>query len=161
MDLPGTPCYPTRSPQSTELSSLCFIAGSHQQPVSHTVLVLVAQSCLTLRDPTAWNPPGPSACGLFLARILEWVAMPSPGFYTWQCVPVSATLPIHPALASPSLCPHVHSLCLCLSICLDARFTCTTFLESTNMREYPISVFLLLTRFTEVVEKREPFLHSW
>ena len=39
------------------------------------VLVLVAQSCPTLRDPMAWNLPDSSVHGVFQARILEWVAI--------------------------------------------------------------------------------------
>ena len=35
------------------------------------------QSCLTLCDPVDCNLPGSSVHGIFQARILEWVAMPS------------------------------------------------------------------------------------
>ena len=35
------------------------------------------QSCLTLCDPMDYNPPASSVHGILLARILEWVAMPS------------------------------------------------------------------------------------
>ena len=38
---------------------------------------LVAQSCLTLCDPMDCSPLGSSVHGIFLARILEWVAMSS------------------------------------------------------------------------------------
>ena len=38
--------------------------------------VLVAQLCLTLRDPMDCSPPGSSVHGIFQARILEWVAIP-------------------------------------------------------------------------------------
>ena len=41
--------------------------------------VLVAQSCLTLCDPMNCIPPGSPVHGLLQARILEWVAIPSPG----------------------------------------------------------------------------------
>ena len=41
--------------------------------------VLVAQLCLTLFDPMDCSPPGSSVHGIFQARILEWVAIPSPG----------------------------------------------------------------------------------
>ena len=41
------------------------------------VYVLVAQSCLSLWDPMSCSPPGSSVHGIFLARILEWVAFPS------------------------------------------------------------------------------------
>ena len=38
----------------------------------------VAQSCLTLRDPMDCSPPGSSVHGIFQARVLEWVPLPSP-----------------------------------------------------------------------------------
>ena len=38
----------------------------------------VAQSCPTLRNTMDCSPPGSSVHGIFHARILEWVAMPSP-----------------------------------------------------------------------------------
>ena len=37
----------------------------------------VAQSCLTLCDPMVCSLPRSSVHGIFLARIVEWVAMPS------------------------------------------------------------------------------------
>ena len=37
----------------------------------------VAQSCLTLGDPMDCSTPGSSVHGIYQARILEWVAMPS------------------------------------------------------------------------------------
>ena len=39
----------------------------------------VAQSCLTLCSPMNCSLPGSSIHGIFQARILEWVAFPSPG----------------------------------------------------------------------------------
>ena len=33
----------------------------------------VAQSCLTLSDPTDCSPPGSSIHGIFQAKVLEWV----------------------------------------------------------------------------------------
>ena len=39
----------------------------------------VAQSCLTLGDPMDCGPPGSSVHGILQERILEWVAIPSPG----------------------------------------------------------------------------------
>ena len=41
--------------------------------------MLVTQSYPTLCDPTDCSPPGFSVCGILQARILEWVAIPSPG----------------------------------------------------------------------------------
>ena len=35
----------------------------------------VAQSCLTLCNPMDYSLPGSSVCGIFQARILEWVAI--------------------------------------------------------------------------------------
>ena len=35
----------------------------------------VAQSCLTLCDPTDHSPPGSSVYGIFQARVLEWGAI--------------------------------------------------------------------------------------
>ena len=40
------------------------------------VKLLVAQSCLTLRDPMDHSLPGFSVHGILKARILEWVAIP-------------------------------------------------------------------------------------
>ena len=39
---------------------------------------LVAQLCLTLCDPIDCSPSGSSVHEILKARILEWVAMPSP-----------------------------------------------------------------------------------
>ena len=38
-------------------------------------LVLIAQSCPTLCDPTDYSRPGSSVHGIFQARILEWFAI--------------------------------------------------------------------------------------
>ena len=43
------------------------------------VQVLVGQSCPTLCDPMDCRPPGSSNQRVLQARILEWVAFPSPG----------------------------------------------------------------------------------
>ena len=40
-------------------------------------VVCVAQLCPNLCDPMDCSPPGSSVLGIFQARILEWVAMPS------------------------------------------------------------------------------------
>ena len=40
---------------------------------------LVTQSCLTLCNPLDCSPPDPSVHGIFQARILEWITIPSPG----------------------------------------------------------------------------------
>ena len=40
----------------------------------------VAQSCPTLCDPMDYSPPGSSVHGIFQARVLEWVPLPSPPY---------------------------------------------------------------------------------
>ena len=45
--------------------------------LSLLVLVLVAQSCLTLFDPMDCSLPGSSDHGILQARVLEWVSTPS------------------------------------------------------------------------------------
>ena len=60
--------------------------------------VKVAQSCPILRDPMDYSPPGSSVHGIFQARILEWVAIPSPGD-----LPNPGIEPRSPALQADSL----------------------------------------------------------
>ena len=60
--------------------------------------VLVAQSCLTLCDPMDCSPSGSSAHEIFQARILEWVAISSPGD-----LPNPGIEPGSPALQANSL----------------------------------------------------------
>ena len=48
------------------------------------VLVLVAQSCLTLCSPNDCSPPGPTVHGTSQARILEWVAIPFSMGSSWS-----------------------------------------------------------------------------
>ena len=46
-------------------------------------VVLVAQSCPTLCDPTDCSPPGSSVHGILQARMLEWVAIPFSRILLW------------------------------------------------------------------------------
>ena len=59
--------------------------------------MLVAQSCLTLQSRDC-SPPGSSVHGIFQARILEWVAISSPGD-----LPNSGIEPGSPALQADFL----------------------------------------------------------
>ena len=43
------------------------------------VCILVAQSCMTLRNPMDCSPAVSSVNGILHAKILEWVAIPSLG----------------------------------------------------------------------------------
>ena len=45
---------------------------------------LAAKLCPTLCDPMDCSPPGSSIHGILQARILEWVAFPSPGIFPTQ-----------------------------------------------------------------------------
>ena len=82
------PCHPKSSrpkpsqlPLSPNLVSLCkspftlsITPGSASLFCVH---VQWLQSCPTLCDHMHYSPPGSSVHGIFLARILEWVTMPS------------------------------------------------------------------------------------
>ena len=71
-------------PQSLTFSPVCYILllpwevapSLTQGAVGRSLYVLVAQSCLTARDPTDCSSPGSSVHGILRARILEWVAIP-------------------------------------------------------------------------------------
>ena len=64
-----------RSGQALLLWEMCvFVLGL----VKGKVKVLVAQSCPTVCDPMDCSLPGSSVLGILQARILEWVAVPSP-----------------------------------------------------------------------------------
>ena len=85
-------------------STLCDpIDGSHQAPLSlgfsrqeywsglpfpspvHESKSEVAQSCLTLHNAMDCSLPGSSIHGIFQARVLEWVPLPSPVCVTTCC----------------------------------------------------------------------------
>ena len=61
-------------------------------------VILVAQSCPTLCDPVDCSLPGSSVHEIFQARILVWVAIPSPGD-----LPNPEIEPRSPALQADSL----------------------------------------------------------
>ena len=63
-----------------------------------TTSCLLAQSCPTLSNPMDRSPPGASVHGTFQARILEWVAIPSPGD-----LPDPGIKPRSPALQADAL----------------------------------------------------------
>ena len=54
----------------------CCLTSLSMPVCKSTLRVYVyAQSCPVLCDPMDWSPPGSSVCGIFQARILEWVAV--------------------------------------------------------------------------------------
>ena len=66
LSIVGTHCIQEIQPVHSEGQPWDFFGGND---------VLVAQSCLTLCDPTDYSLPGFSAHGILQARILEWVAI--------------------------------------------------------------------------------------
>ena len=61
------------------LPSLSCWTETHSLLVLKQACCLVAKSCLTLCDPLYCSLPGSSLHGILQARILEWVAISSPG----------------------------------------------------------------------------------
>ena len=59
-----------------EFLAIEMLRGNNCSSVVQSLGALVAQSCLTLRDPMDCSPPGSSVHGILEARILEWVAIP-------------------------------------------------------------------------------------
>ena len=80
------------------------------------------QSCPTLCDPIDGSPPGSPAPGIFQARVLSGVPLPSLMF---QCGSLKSS---HPRLLPWS--PKVCSLHLCLLCCPACRIIGTVFLNS-------------------------------
>ena len=54
----------------------CLAVFNKQHVIAMKVKVLVTQLCLPLCEPMNCSPPGSSAHGILLARILEWAAIP-------------------------------------------------------------------------------------
>ena len=67
-----------KKPRSPELQGNSLPSKPLGKPLDHQekLKVLVAQSGLTLCDPTDCSPPGSSVHGILQARILGWVAVP-------------------------------------------------------------------------------------
>ena len=65
------------------------------------VCVKLLHLCSTLCDPMDYSPPGSSIHGILQARILEWVAVPSPEHHPYPGIePMS---PVASALQAVSL----------------------------------------------------------
>ena len=63
-----------------------FLWKNCPKPKEYTVhgsVVLVAQSCVTLCVPKDCSPAGSSVHGILLARILEWISIPSSKISSW------------------------------------------------------------------------------
>ena len=63
----------------------------HEATDTHTLLVLIAQSCLSLCDPMDCSPPGSSVHGMSQAGILQWLAISFSRASSWArdriCIP--------------------------------------------------------------------------
>ena len=78
---------PTKRHRLTEQMKTCACMHFHLShhsawPLKLYVIILwseIAQSCPTLCDPVDCSLPGSSVHRIFQARVLEWVAFPSPG----------------------------------------------------------------------------------
>ena len=110
----------------------------------HIPSLLCLPSCLhipSLQVDTKHRADLPVLCGCFPLAI----------YFTFGSVhmsmPVSHFVPAYP---SPSLCPQVYSLRLCLYFCPAPKFVRTffLFLDSIYMCQHTIFVFLFLTYFT-------------
>ena len=62
---------------SPGLTSYNIVKPSFKLKMCAHVSARSLQSCLTLYNPMDYSSPGSSVHGIFHARILEWVAMPS------------------------------------------------------------------------------------
>ena len=91
---------------------------THTRP--HTCVCAYPQSCPTLCNPLGCSPPGYLVHGIFQARILEWVAIPSPGDLPDPGVkpvsPVTPALQVYCLPAEPQGKPHTHTHSLTHSI---------------------------------------------
>ena len=47
------------------------------------IVLLIAQSCPTLYNPTDWRPPGSSVHGILQARAMEWILIPFSRGSSW------------------------------------------------------------------------------
>ena len=118
------------------------------------------QSCMTLCDPMNCSPPGSSVHGIYPARILEWVAMPSSkGYFQTQgsnpcllCLLVlqAGTLPLNQR-GKPLLFPEIILFLYSkssplLSVCCHEKHPSETIprLEITFKKTYPI-IYVTLT----------------
>ena len=74
--------------------------------------MLVAQLCPTLSDPMDCSPPGSSVHGILQAEIVEWVAIPYPGYLPCPMIePMFLTLLSEPP-GKPiyiHVCVYIHS----------------------------------------------------
>ena len=72
--------------QAPHLDNCCIISFNRQENYKRKVVLshpFCAQLCPIFCHPMDCSPPGPSVHGIFQARILVWVVMPSSRGYRW------------------------------------------------------------------------------
>ena len=115
----------------------------------------VAQSCPSLCDPMDCSLPGSSICGIFQARILEWVAISfpqgssQPGYPAFQ----ADSLPSEPPYYSKTFQTRV-GLGLCsLQAVSGQKFYCEVFLGNTPPRKAEGKLFTLgVQEMTQLIQ---------
>ena len=107
--------------------------------------------------PTSQTPSHPPPCPTPLGhhRALSWIPwaihqLPTSYHISYTAVYIYMSVLLSQFVSSsPSLlCPHTHSLCLCLYSCPANRFICTIFLEDCYLIKMPISRGLSPQGFT-------------
>ena len=82
---PLPPCFPSNEVHRSPLNSTALQYPEQSCPSSlASSLCVCAQPHLTLCDPMDCSPPDSSVREIFLARILEWVAVPSFRGSSWS-----------------------------------------------------------------------------
>ena len=78
---------PTRLPRPWDSPGKSTVVGCHflLQCMKVKRESELAQFCPTLSDPMECSLPGSSIHGIFQARVLEWVPLPSPNDYLNKC----------------------------------------------------------------------------
>ena len=82
------------SPAPSHTAGERYLRASECGPAQGLDTVHLKCPCSAVCDPVDCSPPGPCVHGILQARILEWVAVPSPG-----CLPDSGIEPL--SLMSP------------------------------------------------------------
>ena len=141
---PPAPLPLSRPSQSTQLSPLCYPAGSHWLSVLHALEFRRTGRPGELQSVGSQNQ----------TRLSDWSEL------NWtEGICVNATLPIHPTISLlPPALPHAHFLYLCLYSCLTNRFISAIFLDLIHAHEHRVFGFLFLTY--SLCETNYSFIHT-
>ena len=110
----------------------------------------VTQSCPTLSDPKDCSLPGSSVLGIFQARVLEWVPLPSPSFPAKKqlCPDFMAAITIHSDFRAQEeqTCYYFHTVPFYLPWSNGARCHDLNFLMFSFKLDLSLSSFTLIKR---------------